>query len=266
MALVTAQSTVWGVCCMVYSLHCMFTAHWSSVNTVQSLYEKRAVELCDRWRIRSAYHKWSWIWLQSWRSWCWWWGWWKWEWETSTKQNICLKKRSILHLDSVIILFAFIKTTSFWHCICIGDLWINSVFSLEKRKLVILSNDCLWRQAADDRRIQAREISTPLCKTMHHYAFHSLHHAPPWTKCSPIHYAPRWTPSTTMLTMQSTLCTTMHFIHSTMHHYGENAVQSTIHHSGLHLPLCTNILSTKHILTKTPHSLPQSTKISLRHH
>ena len=57
MALHTAQSTVWGVCCMVYSLHCMFTAHWSSVNTVQSLYEKRAVELCDRWRIRSAYHK-----------------------------------------------------------------------------------------------------------------------------------------------------------------------------------------------------------------
>ena len=35
----------------------MFTAHLSSVNTVQSLYEKRAVELCDRWRIRSAYHK-----------------------------------------------------------------------------------------------------------------------------------------------------------------------------------------------------------------
>ena len=27
------------------------------MNVVQSLYEKRAVELCDRWRIRSAYHK-----------------------------------------------------------------------------------------------------------------------------------------------------------------------------------------------------------------
>ena len=145
----------------------------------------------------------------------------------------------------------------FRHSNCIPDLWMNFVVSLEKRKLIISSNGCLWRQAVDDRRIQAREISTPLCKTMHHYAFHSLHHAPPWTKCSPIHYAPRWTPSTTMLTMQSTLCTTMDYIH----HYSPLCTQcSPIHYFPLWTPYTTMHHYTKHYAHPHQNS-PQSAPI-----
>ena len=58
------------------------------------------------------------------------------------------------------------------------------VWFLLKEKLIILSNGCLWRQAADDRRIQARErypLHPPLCTSMHtlhqyaHYAHHYAH-------------------------------------------------------------------------------------------
>ena len=96
------------------------------------------------------------------------------------------------------------------------------VWFLLKEKLIILSNGCLWRQAADDRRIQARErylLHPPLCTTMH--------------QCAPVctsmyaplcmhHYAP--------------LCTTM----PTMHQYAHYALCTPVCTS-MHPPICTSI-------------------------
>ena len=107
------------------------------------------------------------------------------------------------------------------------------VWFLLKEKLIILSNGCLWRQAADDRRIQARErylLHPPLCTTMHQCAPVCMHHY----ACTTMHhYAPL-----------CPLCTSMHTMHYA-HRYAPVCIRQyapvsdTMHQYAQHYALCT---------------------------
>ena len=73
--------------------------------------------------------------------------------------------------------FLFMWILNFFSIFCdIALLLCGQIKYFQKRKPVIMSNGCLWRQAVVDRRMQATEMCTP-CH--HHYATMQLCTPPP---------------------------------------------------------------------------------------
>ena len=86
--------------------------------------------------------------------------------EISTEQNKWL-----------IQCFSYYVDFKFFSIFCdIALLLCGQIKYFQKRKPVIMSNGCLWRQAVVDRRMQATEMCTP-CH--HHYATMQLCTPPP---------------------------------------------------------------------------------------
>ena len=76
--------------------------------------------------------------------------------------------------DPVFLFYVYFK---FFSIFCdIALLLCGQIKYFQKRKPVIMSNGCLWRQAVVDRRMQATEMCTP-CH--HHYATMQLCTPPP---------------------------------------------------------------------------------------
>ena len=128
--------------------------------------------------------------------------------------------------------FLFYVDFKFFSIFCdIALLLCGQIKYFQKRKPVIMSNGCLWRQAVVDRRMQATEMCTP-CH--HHYATMQLCTPPPpplvalqlCTECIALH---------TTTTMQ--LCTPYH------HHYAFNMLSvhqhTTMHQLWYTLKLCS---------------------------
>ena len=141
--------------------------------------------------------------------------------------------------------FLFYVDFKFFSIFCdIALLLCGQIKYFQKRKPVIMSNGCLWRQAVVDRRMQATEMCTP-CH--HHYATMQLCTPPPPPPLVALYnYALSAMHSTQPPLCNYTLHTTptMQLWTPYHHHYAFNMLfvhqHTTMHQLWYTLKLCTN--------------------------